>query len=107
MANSNIVLYNKSTELVVNFKFYIFISIVYKLSINLIYNIHMFERQLLLDYLPSLTKQMAADQSNGSFGFSYDSCKKIYLYFFSFVKSDKIMSKFKNELLLLRKLQQK
>ena len=67
----------------------------------------MFERQLFLDYLPSLTKQMAADLSKGSFVFSYVSCKKIEFYFFSFEKSDKIMSKFKNELLLLRKLQLK
>ena len=65
----------------------------------------MFERQLHLDYLPSLTKQMAADLSKGSFVF-YVSCKKIELYFFSFVKSDKIISKFKNELLILRKLHQ-
>ena len=67
----------------------------------------MFERKLLLDYLPSLTKQMAVDLSKGSFVFSYVSCKKIELYFFSSFKSDKIMSKFKNEVLLLRKLQQK
>ena len=66
----------------------------------------MFEKQLLLDYLPSLTEQMAADLSKGSFVFSYVSCKKIELYFFSFVKSDKIISKFKNELLLLRNLHQ-
>ena len=67
----------------------------------------MFERQLHLDYLPSLTKQMAADLSKGSFVFYYVSCKKIELYFFCFVKSDKIISKFKNEILLLRKLHQK
>ena len=106
MANSNIVLYSKSTELVVIFKLYI-LSTQSKFCINLTYNIHMFERQLLLDYLPSLTKQMAVDLSKGSFVFSYVSCKKIELYFFSSFKSDKIMSKFKNEVLLLRKLQQK
>ena len=66
----------------------------------------MFERQLHLDYLPSLTKQMAADLSKGSFVFSYFSCKKIKIYFFSFVKSDKIISKFENEILLLGKLHQ-
>ena len=106
MANSNIVLYSKSTELVVIFKLYI-LSTQSKFCINLTYNIHMFERQLLLDYLPSLTQQMAADLSKGSFVSSYVSCKKIEFYFFSFVKSDKILSKFKNEILLLRKPQQK
>ena len=50
---------------------------------------------------------MAAELSKGSFVFSYVSCKKIELYFFSYVKSDKILSKFKNEILLLRKPQQK
>ena len=34
---------------------------------------------------------MAADLSKGSFVFSYVSCKKIELHFFSFVKSDKII----------------
>ena len=50
----------------------------------------MFERQLLLDYLPSFTKQMAADLSKGSSVFSYVGCKKTELHFSPLIKVTKL-----------------